>query len=618
MHSQPALHKKVKDENGVLPKDWTVWTWQEYYNDCTRFAKSLVKLDVDLHKIVNILGFNSPEWFISNVGTILAGSIAAGIYPSTFADGCFYVSDHSNAEVITTDDNKQLYKYIEVLKKNKLPHLKCFVVWDVDVDPKAIKELKKMGKAVYTWDAFMALGDDVDDEDVKDRADSIEPGHCSSLIYTSGTTGPPKAVMISHDNVTWTTRCVFETVMECNHEDRIVSFLPLSHIAAQVMDMHGPMHIGAKTFFAQTDAMKGTLKDTLIDCEPTIFFGVPRVWEKFAEGMRKVASTKPAIVQGISGMCKKIALEKQRNAQYGEDGSIPCGYSCASAFLGLVKKAIGLHKVKACFTAAAPIAKEILEYFASLNIPVYEVFGQSECTGPHTVSCAQAWKIGSCGRPMKGTETKIGPGGELCYNGRHIFMGYMYNKEKTMETFDKDGFLRSGDIATFDEDEDEDIPRGPSGFMRITGRIKELIITAGGENVAPVIIEDEMKKSMPAISNCVVIGDKMKFLSMFITLRSFTKPDGQEVLDSLATVEVPGSNATTVAEALVCPAWKKYLEDGIKDANNRAISNAQKINKYRVLPCDFTEAGGELTPTLKLKRNEVAKKYAAEIDAFYN
>jgi len=616
--SKPALHMKRKDADGVLPKEWQVWTWQEYYDDCIKFAKALVYLKVDLHKIVNILGFNAPEWFIANIGTILGGSIAAGIYPSTLAQGCYYVSDHSKAEVVCTDDNKQLYKYIEVLKKSKLPHLKCFVVWDVDVDPKAVKELKKLGKTVYSWDDFMDLGASLGDDQVQDRADRIQPGHCSSLIYTSGTTGPPKAVMISHDNVTWTTRCVFETVMECNHEDRIVSFLPLSHIAAQVMDMHGPMGIGAQTYFAQTDAMKGSLKDTLLDVEPTIFFGVPRVWEKFAEGMKKVARSKPAAIQAVSGVCKSICLKKNLADQFDGDGSVPCGYSCASTFLTLVKKAIGLGKVKACFTAAAPIAKEILEYFASLNIPVYEVFGQSECTGPHTVSHEGAWRIGYCGRPLKGTETKISDIGELCYRGRHIFMGYMFNKEKTAETFDKDGFLRSGDQAAFDDNDDPDILRGPAGFMKITGRIKELIITAGGENVAPVIIEDEMKKTMGAISNCVAIGDQKKFLSMLITLKTFVKPDGSEVLDSVATMEVPNSKATTVAEATTCPAWKKYLDDGIKDANTRAISNAQKIQKWRILPVDFTEAGGELTPTLKLKRNVVADKYAKEINGFYN
>ena len=616
--SSGALHQKKKDAAGQLPKEWKVWTWQDYYDDCTKFAKALVRLKVNMHKIVNILGFNAPEWFIANIGTILAGSIAAGIYPSTLEEGCYYVSDHSKAEVICADDNLQLFKYINVLKKKQLKSLKCFVLWDMDVDPKAKAELEKLGKSVYTWEEFLALGDAVDTSEVKARSDRIEPGHCSSLIYTSGTTGPPKAVMISHDNVTWTTRCTFETVMECNHEDRIVSFLPLSHIAAQVMDMHGPMTIGAKTYFAQTDAMKGTLKDTLIDCEPTIFFGVPRVWEKFAEGMKKVARTKPALVQGISNFCKGIALEKNRKAQFGEDQSIPCMFSCASAFLSVVHKAIGLGKVKACFTAAAPIAKETLEYFASLNIPVYEVFGQSECTGPHTVSHAGAWRIGYCGRPLKGTVTKIGPGRELCYGGRHIFMGYMYNPEKTVDTFDAEGFLRSGDIADFDDNDDTvNFPNGPSGFMKITGRIKEIIITAGGENVAPVIIEDEMKKTMSAISNAVTIGDQRKFLSLLITLKTDAK-DAQ-LLDSEAVLEGKkiGSTANTVAEVMTCAKWKKYFDDGIRDANTRAISNAQKINKWRILPEDFSEAGGELTPTLKLKRNVVAKKYEAIIEEFY-
>jgi long-chain-fatty-acid--CoA ligase ACSBG len=309
--------------------------------------------------------------------------------------------------------------------------------------------------------------------------------------------------------------------------------------------------------------------------------------------------------------------------QYGNGGGTPWGYGCANSIvLSKIKDALGLSEAKACFTAAAPIAPETLNYFASLDIPVYEVFGQSECTGPHTVSAAKCWKIGACGRPIRGSESMIAPNtGELCYRGRHIFMGYMYMPDKTAETIDEDGYLHSGDVAEFDDDRDEEIP-GPSGFMRITGRIKELIITAGGENVPPVLIENEMKAAMNALSNVMVIGDKRKFLSMVVSLK--VEPDHESGLpsdklaaDSLFAGQNIGSSATTYTEAKKDPLWAAYIDAGMKKANSRTTSNAQIVQKWKWLPVDFSEKAGDLTPTLKLKRNVVAEKYADLLNSVY-
>jgi long-chain-fatty-acid--CoA ligase ACSBG len=291
--------------------------------------------------------------------------------------------------------------------------------------------------------------------------------------------------------------------------------------------------------------------------------------------------------------------------------------------LSNIKKALGLDECKACFTAAAPISVETLNYFASLDIPVYEVFGQSECTGPHTVNSPGQWKVGTCGRPMPGTESLIAPStGELCYRGRHIFMGYMYMDKQTEDTIDKDGYLHSGDVAEFDNCTKLGVIAGPSGFMRITGRIKELIITAGGENIPPVLIENEMKAAMVAISNVMVIGDKRKYLSMLITLKSevakeTAAPLDQLSADSLHVAKLIGSTATTVTEAAADPKWKKYFDDGMKTANGKTTSNAQIVQKWALLPADFSVHTNELTPTMKLKRNVVAEKYAVVIETIY-
>ena len=319
---------------------------------------------------------------------------------------------------------------------------------------------------------------------------------------------------------------------------------------------------------------------------------------------------------------KPLGTEHCRLLQYGNGGGAPWGYFWAKRIvLNTIKEAIGLDQAKGCFTAAAPIAPETLNYFASLNIPVYEVFGQSECTGPHTVSFRHCWKIGTCGRPLKGTESMLAPStGELCYRGRHIFMGYMYMPDKTAETIDDEGYLHSGDVAVFDSDVDNDIV-GPSGFMRITGRIKELIITAGGENVPPVLIENEVKAAMVAVSNCMVIGDKRKFLTLLVSLKVDVdvdaRPTDNLAADSLFIGEQIGSSAKLYSEAIVDPLWKDYVDKGVKTANSKTTSNAQIVQKWVWLPVDFSEKAGDLTPTLKLKRSVVDAKYTDLIESMY-
>lgn len=540
----------------------------------------------------------------------MAGCIAAGIYTTNLSDSCLYITTHSKAEILVVEDNKQLMKYAN--RCGEAPDLKAIVVYG-----EAIKEenLASFSIPVYTFEQFLQLGSEVEDTAVEDRYRSLVPGNCSTLIYTSGTTGPPKAVMISHDNITWTVKNLLDNHIEMNSADRIVSYLPLSHIAGQMIDIHAPMYLGACTYFAQPDALKGSLTATLKDVRPTLFFGVPRVWEKIEEKMKQLGRETTGIKKMLSTWAKGCGAERSRRAQFGNDHGVPFGYGCANSIVLLkIKEALGLDQAKYCFSAAAPISHETVEYFSSLDIPIFEVFGQSECTGPHTVACPQQWRIGYCGRPMPGTETMIAEGSqELCYRGRHIFMGYMYMPDKTDETIDQDGYLHSGDVADFD---DNALPgfTGPSGFMRITGRIKDLIITAGGENIPPVLIESDMKTEMIALSNCLVIGDRRKFLTMVVSLKTEVNSETLEPTDKLTgdalfIGEQIGSKATTMSEAAEDPLWQKYITDGMNAVNARTTSNAQTVKKWKMLPVDLSEKAGDLTPTLKVKRNVVLEKY---------
>ena len=403
----------------------------------------------------------------------------------------------------------------------------------------------------------------------------------------------------------------------------LISYLPLSHIAAQMLDLHCPLISGSQVWFAQPDALRGTLGVTLKEVRPAVFFGVPRVWEKIYEKMQEVAkvNNKSFVKRNIGGWAKSKGTAQNNALQFGSKSGKPMAFFMAKKILGKIRQALGLDRCIACYTGAAPIELKVLQYFASIDVPILELFGQSECTGPHTVNTPTAWKIGTCGRPLPGTESKIDKDtGEICYRGRHIFMGYMYMDEKTVETIDGEGWLHSGDVAKFDDDNDPAIPV-PSGFMSITGRIKELIITAGGENIPPVMIENEFKAAMPALSNCMVIGDQRKFLTICLTLFVDMTEDGSptnkltgQSLDCSKTI---GSKAVTTEEAMACAKWEQYFNDGMEVANNNTTSRAQRISKWTLLATDFSEPTGELTPTLKLKRSEACKNHSAKIEGMY-
>ncbi len=478
---------------------------------------------------------------------------------------------------------------------------------------------------IYTFEEFLELGKDVEGARVDERMKAQRPGQACNLIYTSGTTGNPKGVMISHDNLVFCIETVMEKVGVFTEDDRSISYLPLSHIAALLVDIHGPIRIGCQVYFAQPDVLKGSLTQTLCAAEPTWFFGVPRVYEKIYERMMEIGKETTGAKKTIATWAKGKGARYTEALQYGGSGKAPFMHWLANKVVfSAIRQKLGLHQTWGCFTAAAPIPTDILKYFGSIGIPVYEVFGQSECTGPHSVCFKDSWKIGTVGRPLRGTESKIDPEtGELYYRGRHIFLGYLKEQQQSAEAIDEEGWLHSGDVAAFDDDDDPTM-KHPSGFIKITGRIKELIITAGGENVTPNQIEENVKKVLPCVSNCIVVGDRLKYLSILLTLKSDFDPDEDEggktlnlIGDALETSQEIGSTATTIEEARADEKWTSYLNERIEMSNKSAVSRAATLKKWALLPTDFSEKGGELTPTMKLKRFYTVKKYSDIVEQLY-
>ncbi|MBK6918692.1 MAG: AMP-binding protein [Deltaproteobacteria bacterium] len=569
---KPALRHK---QGGT----WRTTTWAEYRNHARAAAKSLIKLGLEPGKGVAIIGFNCPQWAIADVATIYAGGAPAGIYTTNSADQCKYIAGHSEAQVAVVENREQLAKFKEVWKD--LPHLRAIVMmYGDDGDDN-----------VYSWTEFLELGKDVADDDLERRIKAQKPDDVCTYIYTSGTTGDPKAVMISHDNITWTASASLE-MLGVQEGDRVISYLPFSHIAEQVVSLHGPMAAGMCTAFAES---MDKLRDNLREVRPTMFLGVPRVWEKMQAGMVAKAAQNSNLKKKLAAWARGQGLAGGYADQKGESKPLLFGLADKLVF-SKVRDALGLDQCRICVTSAAPISKSTLEFFLSLGIPIMEVYGMSECTGPATISLPNKYKTGSVGKVMGGTEIKIAHDGEICMRGRHVFRGYFKNPAATAEAIDAEGWLHSGDIGEFDAD----------GFLRITDRKKDLLITAGGENIAPQVLEGKLK-GIPVVSQAVVIGDRQKFLAALLTIDDTRLDD---------VLRESGSPAKTMAEAASCPKVEAWLQAQV-DEINKTLARVQTIKKIKVLPADLSIEGGELTPTMKVKRKVVNTKYADAIAKFY-
>jgi long-chain-fatty-acid--CoA ligase ACSBG len=355
--------------------------------------------------------------------------------------------------------------------------------------------------------------------------------------------------------------------------------------------------------------------ETLKEVRPTLILAVPRVWEKFYEKMIEMGRSSRGLKKTISTWAKSVGLEQNKQIISGELSPNKSSWEFLIAswlVYSPIKANLGLDKCKYLYTGAAPLSKTIAEYFLSLDMRICELYGMSEAIVMGNTN--DQHKLGSIGKPWKGVfGTVDNATGELCWKGRNVMMGYLNNPQKTMETFQPGGWLKSGDIGTIDN----------NGFFSVTGRIKEILITAGGENVSPVNIEDAIKKELPCISNAMVVGDGRKFLSCILTLLVNVNPDTNVPTTDLAAnalnwaKEVIGSKATTVPDLVSDQRVMLALEAGIEIANKHAISNAQQIRKFIVLETDFSLPGGELGPTFKLKRHEVEKMYMDKINAIY-
>ncbi|HEY1955424.1 MAG TPA: AMP-binding protein [Polyangiaceae bacterium] len=554
-------------------------TWKEYGENVRAVAKALIKAGVQPREGVAIVGFNSPEWLYADLGAIFAGAIPAGIYTTSSGEQAAYIVDHCDARVAFVDSAEQAEKL--VAEKARMPKLEQIVQW---AGKKVAADL------VVEYNEFVAAGKDVDDRALEARIAAQKAADPCTLIYTSGTTGNPKGVLLSHDNLTWTAKA--SLTLGFQPTDCGVSYLPLSHIAEQMLTVHVPMCVGSMIHFAES---LEKMPEALVEARPAYFLGVPRVWEKMQAKMEAGLAKAPPMRKRIARWARGVGLRAGYAHQRGEGRPAFFGLANALVFSKL-RARLGLDRCRFALTGAAPISKDTLEFFLGFGLPLYEVYGMSECTGPATQSLPDAYRTGWVGKVLTGGEIKIADDGEILVRGRHVFLGYAKDEAATREAIDEEGWLHTGDVGEIDEE----------GYARVTDRKKELLITAGGENVAPQLVEG-LLKSIPVVAQAVVVGDRQKYLAALITL----DPERVEL-----EAREAGSDARDVRAAAECETFRAHVEKQIERVNER-LARVQTIKRFTILPSELTVDGGELTPTLKLKRKIIVKKYAKEIESMY-
>ncbi len=638
-----ALRWESNLNENLLLKDWDKLTWSQYYEQCMNFSKCLLNLGFKSKETICIYSYNCTEWLISFMGGIMAGGQSCGIYPSDSIDQIKFKINDSNCSVLVVENNQKIN---DKLISDCLNDSNCSLRKIIIINS---KEKNILNEDIIYWDDFMNSSSTINvelDTKLNSIQQEIKPDDTCVFVYTSGTTGNPKAVCISHDNLIFEAETVLNLIPNCkdfNQEERIISYLPLSHVAGMMVDIICPLLGASKSytinlnFSRSSDLKEGTIKDRLILVKPTLFLGVPRVWEKFYDGVMKKISLASSKQQSLINWAKSI-LQGKSSSIY-RIPIISRIFVCISnLIINKIKTGLGLNECKYYFSGAAPLSIDIIKFFQSLNINIAEVYGMSECTGSTSFYSNDQIKIGCCGKTLVGTEIKVvnsdNPNcivddinnppenlqGEVCFRGRHVMSGY-YCKEtsgdlydsillKNRETIDSEGWLHSGDKGAIDSD----------GNLKITGRYKEIIIGAGGENIAPVPIENKLKQICPIINQVIMIGDQQKYNIALITLKLSNYGDdiisGEEALVLTDLVENKLLKEACKDQCIIDEITKK-IEEVNKDGSV-ILNNAFKIQKFCILPSNFSIEGGEFTATLKIKRSFITDKYKNTISNVYD
>ncbi|MGJ7511736.1 AMP-dependent synthetase/ligase [Variovorax sp. GT1P44] len=570
---------------------WRSWTWQQTANAVREIAGGLMAIGFAPGECASILSNTVVEWVLSDLAVLSCGGVSNGIYPTDAASQVHYLCHDSRTTVLFVEDDEQLDKALEV--RAGLPLLRKIIVFDME----GLRDLRETD--VMSLDALCALGRDylqTHSNELERRVAACRPEDLAMLVYTSGTTGKPKGAMHSHRGLVYTARGL-NTLVGQHEDDERMCFLPLCHIAERMGGEYLAMYTGSILNFVENPE---TVPENVREIAPTVFNAVPRVWEKFYSGvmiaLKEASALQQAAYRWSIGVGTTIADRVLAGQPVG--GMLRFKFRLARWLaLDNVRKLIGIHRSRFLVTGAAPISPDLVRWYLALGVPMLEVWGMTETCGASTGVPATRIKPGAIGPAASYNEVRLDPAtGEILVRGTNVFMGYLNLPEKTAETIDADGWLHTGDVGTVDQD----------GYFRITDRMKDIIITAGGKNITPSELENELKFS-PYITDAVVVGDAKPYLTVIVMI------DQENVEKFAQDHDVPFSNYQSLTRT-------REVQDLIQaeiDRVNAKFARVEQIKKFFLLETQLSAEDEELTPTMKLKRKLVQAKYAERIEAMY-
>jgi long-chain acyl-CoA synthetase len=585
VEKQPGRVAMRRKEYGI----WRDITWAEYLEKVKQVALGLHALGVQHGEHVSIMGENRPEWLYSALGIVCAGGAWVGIYTTNPAPECQYVVDHSDAVVYICEDEEQLDKAL-LFRKNT-PKLRKLIVWDME----GLKHYKD--PMLMSFDQLLELGQATNRNSpalFTQLLEKVQPHDTAGIIYTSGTTGPPKGAMLSHENYLWVGQAARQ-VMYTTHKDETISFLPLNHVYEQIFDIMFHLTVGHTVNFTEnTDTVMADMRDV----SPTVFHAVPRIWEKYYSAIVLKMADATWLKRTLYNTAIKIGTQYNNKVLAKEKPPLHLKLAYQLAYFVIfrkLKKRLGFDRVRFGGSGAAPISHEILKFFQSIGIPIREGYGMTETTGVTHMSDEYHFKVGTVGRALPDTQVRIADDGEIVVKHKGIFKGYYKDEKQTAEVL-KDGWLYTGDVGEIDSE----------GYLKLTDRKKDLIITAGGKNIAPQYLENLLKFSH-YINDAVVIGDRRKYLTAIIVV------DEENVTKFAQDNKVQFTTFATMTKA---PEVIELIQQEV-DKVNQQVARVENIRKFRILDKKLYTEDGEVTPTMKVKRKAINAQYSELIESMY-
>ncbi len=581
------------DAVAIRQKDFGIWKpidWRTWFTRSCRAGHGFRALGLPANGHVGVLSENRVEWVLAQLGASLVGGITVGVYPTSPTEEVAYVLAHAEVEIVVCEDQEQTDKVLEAL--DRLPRLRRIVV----VEHKGMRNAKPEHRdLLIAFDELEALGarHEAQQPDLVERVLAAQRlDDVALMIYTSGSTGKPKGAMISYRNI----RAIVPGIVErlrLGPDTTHLSYLPLCHVAEQMLTTFVPIHLGSQVAFGESIR---TVQEDLREIAPTMFLGVPRIWEKLHASilirMQDTGRLRRALFERALRACEPFAEKSPAQRTLAE--KLRFALAWVVVFRAL-QNFIGLRRTRVALTGAAPIPGAVIRFFRTIGVPLVEVYGLTESTGMITGQRLEAVRIGTVGEPTLGVEHRVGPEGELLVRGDMVFVGYYRNAEATAEAI-RDGWLHTGDVVVEEE----------NGQLRIVDRLKDVMITAGGKNITPSEIENAVKAS-PFVRECIVIGDRRRFVSALVQI------DFETVAKWAETQRIAFTHFRSLAEH---PRIRELIEREIERAN-ASLAQVSRIRRFHLLTKELDHDDGEVTATMKVRRASIQQAYAADIEAMY-